>query len=455
MPAPYVSFADLLRVETVRAVEADAPIDDGAAMRAAVAAAGRREERIVERARVLAAALSLDAEIDAVRRTARRLALLLLAAGALVAGSLVAGMLGEGRTLNAAAALGLALAPNLVGLPLWLVAVAFARGGEGLLGAALRQAARLGWLRHRAPQVLVAASRVLDRHYLTAWVWGGANHALWALAYLLALAGMLWAFGVRAYRLGWETTILPPAFFEGLHRTVAWLPAWLGMPVPEAAAAAGQGGTAASAALAWWLVGGVAVYGFGPRLVALALCWARWCHGRHRLSIDLADPYFRRLANRFDAMAPPRVVDVERSPTGGHRVSTAVPAATAAGVAAIAFELPPEVDLPPALRAAAAWSERIEGTLDERDALLRRLADAPPARLLVACHAGSTPDRGTQRFLAAARAPTTAVLLAPPGAKAAAAVPRWRAWLDGSGLADVALLADDAAALAWMEARHG
>ena len=449
MPAYFVPFADLLRVETVRAVEADTPLDDGAAMRAAVAAAERREARIVERARVLAAALALDADIDAVRRMVRRLALLLLAAGVLLAGSLVAGVLGEGRTLNAAAALGLALAPNLVGLPLWLAALAFSGSGEGLLGAALRQAARLGWLRNRAPQVLAAATRVLDRHRLTAWVWGGANHALWALAYLLALAGMLWAFGMRAYRLGWETTILPPAFFEDLYRAVAWLPARLGASLPDAAAAAGAG-AAPSAALAWWLIGGVAVWGLGPRLVALALCWARWRLGRGRLSIDLADPYFRRLANRFDAMAPPRVVDAERRPPARRGAAPAAPT-PAAGAVALAFELPPEAELPPALRAAAAWSERIEGTLDERDAVLKRLAAAPPARLLVACHAGSTPDRGTQRFLAAARAPATAVLLAPPGAKAAAAAPRWRAWLDGAGLADVALLVDDAAALAWME----
>ncbi len=87
--------------------------------------------------------------------------------------------------------------------------------------------------------------------------------------------------------------------------------------------------------------------------------------------------------------------------------------------------------------------------------MLRRLAAAPPARLLVVCHAASTPDRGTQRFLAAARAPATALLLAPAGAKAAAAAPRWQAWLDDSLLDGVALHTDEAAALAWLEQGDG
>ncbi len=450
MPPHFLAFHDLLLVETVRAVEADSPLEDTVALRAAVEAAAGREDRMVERARVLGRSLRLDADIDGVRRGANWLALALLAAGAVLASSIVAAVLGEGRTLNAAAALGLALLPNLVGLPLWIVAVVLACGGEGLLGRALQQAARLGWLRNRAPEVLTAATRVLDRHRLTAWVWGGANHALWALAYLIALAAMVFAFGARAYRLGWETTILPPGFFDRLYRFVAW------GPVPDAGALA-AGGAEASAALAWWLIGGVAVYGLGLRVVALALCWGRWQVGRHRLGLDLSDPYFRQLLNRFDALAPPRIVDAERrAPAArGAGPDTTGASAASAELAVVAFELPAEAGLPSAAEAAAAWSERIDGTLDERDAVLRRLAERQPGRLLLACHAGSTPDRGTQRFLAAARAPSTAVLLLPATDRATTAAARWRAWLDDSGLAGLPVLADEPALLAWLERGDG
>jgi hypothetical protein len=446
MPPHFVAFHDLLLVETVRAVEADTPLEDTVALRAAVEAATRREDRLVERARVLARSLRLEADIEGVRRAANWLALLLLAAGAVLASSIVAAVLGGDRTLNAAAALGLALVPNLVGLPIWIVAVALARGGEGVLGRALRQAARLGWLSNHAPQVLAAAARLLDRHRLTAWVWGGVNHALWALAYLIALAAMAFAFGVRSYRLGWETTILPPGFFDGLYRLVAW------GPVPGAGTLA-AGGEAASAALAWWLLGGVAAYGLGLRVFALAVCWGRWRYGRRRLAIDLSDPYFRRLLNRFDALAPTRIVDVERHGPGGHGGRDRAGSEPSANPVVLAFELPPEAGVPPAVGAAAAWSERIDGTRDERDAVLRRLAERRPGRLLLVCHAGSTPDRGTRRFLAEARAPSTAVLLVPTTGRPATAAARWRAWLDDSGMADVPALADEPAALAWLE--HG
>ena len=75
------------------------------------------------------------------------------------------------------------------------------------------------------------------------------------------------------------------------------------------------------------------------------------------------------------------------------------------------FELPPEAEVPAGIRAAVAWSERINGTGDERDAMLWQLAERRPHRLLLVCHAGSTPDRGTQRFLADTCMPPTAVLL--------------------------------------------
>ena len=110
-------------------------------------------------------------------------------------------------------------------------------------------------------------------------------------------------------------------------------------------------------------------------------------------------------------------------------------------------------DRPGTTRHVESIDLRIDGTRDERDAVLHRLAERRPGRLLLVCHAGSTPDRGTQRFLAAARVPSTAVLLAPATGRAVLEQARWRAWLDDSGLADVPVLADEPVALAWLE--HG
>ena len=51
MPPHFVTFHDLLLVETVRAIEANTPLEDTAALQKAVDAEMRREDRIALRAR--------------------------------------------------------------------------------------------------------------------------------------------------------------------------------------------------------------------------------------------------------------------------------------------------------------------------------------------------------------------------------------------------------------------
>jgi hypothetical protein len=43
--------------------------------------------------------------------------------------------------------------------------------------------------------------------------------------------------------------------------------------------------------------------------------------------------------------------------------------------------------------------QRIDGSAPARRALLDRLAEARPRAVLLVCHAASSPDRGTERFL--------------------------------------------------------
>ena len=171
------------------------------------------------------------------------------------------------------------------------------------------------------------------------------------------------------------------------------------------------------------------------------------------LPLDTQDPYYRRLINRFEALAPTQVLDEDHAARGSWPASAVVPAGPGT-LAVIGFELPPDVAVPPALLQRASWSERVDGSSDERQALLQRLAQTPPARLLVVCHAASTPDRGTGRFLAGAGAVPTALLLVPPE-HAGAAAPRWRAWLDQAGRADLSVFTEADAAQRWSEGSHG
>jgi hypothetical protein len=107
------------------------------------------------------------------------------------------------------------------------------------------------------------------------------------------------------------------------------------------------------------------------------------------------------------------------------------------------------VELPPALVAGAGWMARIDGTRDERAAIVQRVHEDRPHRLLLVCHGRSTPDRGTGRFFADARAHATGLLLVPATA-AAADVKRWRAWLDASGFGEMPVFAAPDDAHEWM-----
>ena len=63
----------------------------------------------------------------------------------------------------------------------------------------------------------------------------------------------------------------------------------------------------------------------------------------------------------------------------------------------------------------------------------------------MACHAPSTPDRGTLRFIESARAGSMALLLLP--APDAAQLARWRDWLAACGSGDITVHADAGAVL--------
>lgn len=441
---------DLLLTEAVKDLEASTPLQDSLAMADAARATADRAARHVRRARQLAAATGLDDELLRLRRRAVALGVLVAAAGVACAALLALSMLGEGRRINALAAMALLIVPNAIGIVLWALLVIGGSGGAGWLAGAAASLTRQRWAQGGVQRVLPAALRQLDAQRLTPWVLGGLNHGLWALAYGLAALLLAAVLAFSAYRLGWETTILSPQALQEIARTLAWLPMALGLPaqVPADADAAG-----ASHALGWWLISGTLVYGALPRLLLLALCVAVTLARSRDLPLDLQDPYHRRLISRFEALAPTQVIDSERAVPERHHDAAAA-AAEAGTLAVIGFELPPELSAPAPLLAQAAWTQRIDGGSDERQALLQRLAATPPARLLVVCHAPSTPDRGTLRFLDGLRAGAIALLLAPP-AQADSGAARWRDWLADAGRSELPVFTDAEAALRWRGAAHG
>lgn len=444
-----LTLQDLLITEAVKDLEAHTPLRDDAALADAVAAAGDRPARVLARARRLAADTGVDLDVARLRDRLITLGLVLAALGVVLAAMVAMAMLGDGHRINAVAAIVLLIAPNLLGIVVWAAFVLLGPRGSGA-GAFGRAVAALA--RHRrAPEhvrrVWPAAARVLDAQGLTAWALGGLNHLLWAMVYAAAALILLAVFALSEYRLGWETTILAPQTLHDIARGIAWWPERIGLP---AEVPAQLDDPDASRLLGRWLIAGTLAYGTLPRVLLALLSGTVLLRRRRGFRLDLDEPYHRRVIARLEALAPTQVIDGEQASPAVLHAPAAVDAEAGMEVL-IGFELPTDLPLPPAWRVRAAWTEQLDGGLEERQAVLRRLADRPPARLVLACHAPSTPDRGTLRFIESARAGTIVLLLLGDGSHTA----RWREWLDAAGRDDIAVLTDaDAGNRAALDA-HG
>jgi hypothetical protein len=468
-PAP-APFRDIALAHAVRLLEEAGALDDAGEMTLAHARQHSEQDRILERARLLGARLGLLADWSRLRGA------LWLAAGLSVllayglAGGLLAKALGAGQTINAALAFVAVLGVPTVMLVVWLVwAVGAALWPGGAAPWSLGQfmlglAARLPWLHGpHSLNLLRGVHAVLRENRLGLWLFGAISHALWALAFALMLLTLLVLFSFQSFQLTWETTILDAQFFERFLEITGWLPKALGFVVPDGVSV--NGATAASNSappslpIALWLLGCTFLYGFMPRLLALVVCAVGWFRRSGRLGLDTSDPYFRQLAARFSAMAPATVVDAEQAAPRepGRLFRTPVPGQAIPRVL-IGFELPGELEWPPAsLAAAADQSHAIAGTMTERLQLLTALASAPPARALILCSAAASPDRGVERFLRQVCAEVAGCALLPVASRDPQhdKPERWANWLTTIDLKAVTLCHTPADAQQWLEAPHG
>jgi hypothetical protein len=460
-------LSDLVIAETVRLLERGGPLDDDRAMRLAFAEQSTHEARLLARARLLGDRFGLG---DAWQRW-RALMPVALGLAALAIGLLSWGIcsavVGHDRQINALAALASVLGPHLLSLLAWIVATAFGGALWGAsIGAAVSRASLwlatrlmpqpgLADLAERRPAVGLmpqALGGLLRRAGLAPWLFGLASHAAWAIGFVLIVAGLFMAFSFQSYRLNWETTILGPGFFVDAVRVLGWLPARLGLPTPDEASVLSASTAAAAQQWAWWLIGCTVAYGLLPRLALAAIGAAVWKARRPALRLDLAAPYYRQLIARFAAMDAPQVVDVEQAAPPRAVSGADTDMSRRAASAVIGFELPPETAWPRAGQGVADWTERIEGSSDERRQVLDRVAHTRPSRLLLICHAGSSPDRGVERFFRDSAIHGSQLRLLLVDGVGNAGTDRWRDWLQASGLAAIHLSRDEAEATRWLAA---
>jgi hypothetical protein len=162
---------------------------------------------------------------------------------------------------------------------------------------------------------------------------------------------------------------------------------------------------------------------------------ALWRSRRKALQPDWSEPYYRKLLARFAALAPAAIVDADPGRTRGATPAGLSPAELQDGLFVIGFELPPDMAWPPAgLPADATQVLRIDGSAPARRTLLDQLAQARPRAVLLVCHAASSPDRGTERFLREVLAHCGECRLWLADATGDAAAGRWIDWLRDTGL---------------------
>lgn len=443
------AFTDAVLTESVRWVEQAGPLDDSEAVRAALSRASDAPDRIAVRARELGDRIGLQAEWARMRQWAPWVLLAMVAlivfAGLGVAGNVVGG--GE-RHINVMVALVSLLGLHALTLLLWLIGLALPAGSlNASLGAIwLALTARVaGGKRGQAPVLLRAATGLLNRARLTPWALGFVSHTIWALSFAVVLAALLFALAFRNYTLSWETTILEPAFFVRSVELLGVAPGWLGFPVPDAATVlTPDAGLAAQRTWALWLTGCVVVYGLLPRLLLALLSAGVWQARKRKLQPDLGEPYYRKLAARFEALQAPVVIDADPG-RPSHGAPVGLPAdRTQDALWLIGFELPDDLPWPPAdLQSAAAQTLRVDGSASQRSHALDALAKARPARVVLACHAAASPDRGTERFVREVQSHCGECRLWLLGTEAAPG--RWQRWLADAGL-DALRATDQAAA---------
>jgi Protein of unknown function (DUF2868) len=420
-------FSDRLLAEAVRSYEdlGGEVADDAEAIRLAVQTGGDLEERLLARARHIAAAGPLRESLGHVRRLLglATLAGLSLAAFAGVAAGRAALGLRSGEPVNFFWALGGLLGVQTLLLVLWLLTLlALPRGlASGSLGAVLVAGGR--WLASRFQRsrhhqaALAAIAGVQARRGLATWSFSTLSHALWLAFNVGCLLTLVALLSTRQYAFSWETTILSESAYQRFTQTLAVAPNRLGFDTPSPEQIAASRRETASEAdrptqKQWGhlLLGSVLVYGLLPRLLLAGGCALAYAASRRRYRLDLEQPGYLRLRSALLAEETYLgvVPDEDGETAAGPEPTSTGPRERPAGPpAVVALEIEPP---------AAGWrpQEMFGATvLDlgnvEDGASRRRVLETlrtqatEPSPLIVVCDLTVTPDRGLASFLASLR----------------------------------------------------
>lgn len=457
------SFSTYWLAEFIRLREAHwGPIEDASEVRRARAEGHTFTQRILLRATLLGKRESLDLLVGRWARGARIALLGLLIAAVLAGAGAALGALGDGsRSVNLLLALVAILGLHGLTFLIWLLSFGMTGHGSwlGQLWLWLTQKLARGPDAALVPRALVD---VLGRNGALRWILSSVSHGLWTGAFLTLLLTLLGVLSARRYGFNWETTLLSADTFVRLTTAIGWLPEKLGFAMPSADMVRASNGLHAlpeSVQALWssWLIGCVVVYGLLPRLLSLLL--SLFMSRRYLAAITLDEnlPGYANLRERLQPSSEKIGVD---SPAGLRpntriRPHTGAPEQTAKSLI-VGIELPPDEPWPPQTLARTIQDAGNIDTREQRMALLDRLQEYPPEKLLIVCDPRQTPDRGTISMLTdlAGLARQTCVLLhLDPCAERDARLAAWQLRLGAAGFEPGQIYARHADAFAWLEER--
>ena len=415
-------LADRLTAEALRAMEEeDQHLPSAAEVELAIAQSHASvEQRILERARLLAPDVGISASLQGVQRLAR---LLSYAAIGLFA---VLGALAALQAFSHTAAqvnfywlLLILLGLNLMSLGIWAIGLwtftpqreqpLLARSGAYLVRRLVNK--------RNGPDST-------DAHTARAWLevmlsgdngrWNLSclSHALWSAYLLGGLLMIFLLFSARQYNFVWETTLLQQGSFVTLTEWLAWLPEQLGWSTPTHQQIINSRVGANAALLAdarqnWasLLVACLLLYGLLPRLLLLALCALARARALHDFQLLLSRPYYVRLRQRLvPQSAPLGVVDADED--APRAASQGRPRADSQAIPDDAFWVGIEWDPDEPWPLPGIAETRDLGYINDRasqNAALARLPALGNAPLIIAVALSRSPDRGLARIIGALR----------------------------------------------------
>lgn len=450
------TFEGLLLVRAVQIAEEKHPLDDVLALRQAHAQFKTAQDRLIRRAILLAPQLGLDAELVHWRARIVWVCLICALWIVLLSYSLIGAVVGGDRSINAVGALAAVLGPHIVTLAFWILTLAFGSGSGGLPRMVLEVSTRVpGFNRPSSRLLLDAGQSVMGQsRRFSGWAFGTMMHAMWAVAFVIALLGLFAAFSFYSFRLTWETTILSTDVLASFATLTGGLPRLIGFPTPNVANVLSGEGDHRGWAI--WLLGCTLVYGLGFRLLAGMVSGAMFWRALTRLQVDTKDPYIRKLLQRFEGLNAVTVLDVENPPGLQRPVDTSGPVSHT-GWFVVGYELPSTTTWPPAWAGGCKHADQSDGSVASKRSLLESLKNASPRHLIIVCNISASPDRATERFIrdAARYAEATAVLLVTPAGQAGPISPdRWLEWLQPFQL-DKIFINDAGMAVKWVDVSNG